>query len=215
MSKNEKRQQKVLMKKRRKDRERKKKRSANTFNASDFSEHHLKLKLIKRAKDFPIFECLIDSQWKEQGIANIVISRKQPDENLVIGVYLVDILCLGLKNTFSNANVSLLDYESELKAKIYQNESHVNCHPRLAHRIIYGALEYADKLGFKPQKDFKLSKFILDDPFEADLSFDVEFGKDGKPCFISGPDDDVDAIMRKLSNNSGEGNFNFQYPMEI
>lgn len=203
------------MKKRRKDRERKKKRSANTFNTSDSSEYYTKQKQIKRAKDFPIYECLVESQWQQQGMANILISRKQPNENLVIGVYLVDIYCLGLKNTFSNANVSLSDYESQLKAKIYQNKSHINCHPRLAHRIIYGSIEYAGKLGFKPQKDFKLSKFILDDPAEVDLSFDVEFGKDGKPCYIAGPDDDVDAIMRKLSNNVGEGNFNFLSPMEI
>ena len=37
----------------------------------------------------------------------------------------------------------------------------------------------------------------------------VEFGKDGKPFFISGPHDNVDAILRQLERNAGVGKHDF------
>lgn len=203
MARNETRRQKSLMKKKRKNKERKK----GLFNG--FSDHLYRRKLIKEAKEFPIYECLINPDWREQGIAQILFSRGQPNNKLIVGVFLVDIYCLGLKNTFCNADISLEDYESRLKSKISQGSSLITCHPCLANRIIYGAIEYAKRLGFEPQRDFALSRSVLNEPSDADLTFEVEFGKDGKPLYISGPDDNVDYVMKKLMKNVGEGNFNF------
>jgi hypothetical protein len=62
---------------------------------------------------------------------------------------------------------------------------------------------------FEPQKDFSLSQFVLDETSDMDLSFDIEFGKDGKPLYISGPDDNTDYIIKKLIKNVGEGNFDY------
>jgi len=41
----------------------------------------------------------------------------------------------------------------------------------------------------------------------------LEFGKDGKPFFIAGHDDNIDFIVRKLERAVGEGNFHFLLPM--
>ena len=38
---------------------------------------------------------------------------------------------------------------------------------------------------------------------------EVEFGKDGKPFFISGPYDKVDSVISKLEKAVGKGNFTF------
>lgn len=211
MAQDEKRRQKALMKKRKKDKHRKDKHHKTTFNPLGFTEYHYRKSLIKNARDFPIFECLINPLWQEVGLARILITRRQPNGKFIIGVFLVDIFCLGLKNTFCNADILSADYESNFKPKMYQDTIPISCNPGLAHRIIYGAIEYAKDLGFAPQKDFALSRFVLDAPSEADHSFDVEFGKDGKPFFIAGPDDDDDYIIGKLSKRLGEGNFTFLY----
>src|SRR4030042_6621075 len=187
MSQNEKRRQKALLKKKRKDKERKR----TISHSSGFDSFTYKMKLIKKAKAFPIYECLINDNWKDSGLAHILLSRRQPNNELIIGVFLVDIYCLGLKNTFCNANITLEDYE-KLKFRMSQESSLITCDPKLANRIIYGAIEYARKLGFEPQKAFALSRFILDEPSDADLLFDVEFGKDGKRLYLSGPNDNVD-----------------------
>jgi len=211
MGRDKKRRQKALMKKRQKDKLRKKKAKKEGFLSSTWT--HLSPKsIIYNARNYPIYECLIGSSWKKQGMANILLSRQQPDGNLIFGVYLVDIFCLGLKNTFCHANFSMSNYEKDLKVKIYQEQPPVECPVDLAHQIIYGAIDYASELGFNPQKDFKLSKYILEERDKFGEITEVEFGKDGKPFYISGPDDDVQAIMRKLEAKLGPDDFHFLCP---
>lgn len=65
----------------------------------------------------------------------------------------------------------------------------------LVHNIIYGAIEFADDLGFKPTKDWKVSKYILED--DDNVAFEiVNFGKDGAPHFVPSPDDSESTIKR-------------------
>ena len=59
-------------------------------------------KKILQARGYPIHECRINPSWQKKGLATILISRRQPDGNLAFGIFLVDIFCLGLKNTFCN-----------------------------------------------------------------------------------------------------------------
>ena len=164
------------------------------------------------AKKYPVYECLINPFWKEEGLAQILLSRQLQDGAFIFGVYLVDIFCLGLKNTFCNANFSSSRYE-ELKARIFQDRKSVVCPVPLAHRIIYGAIGYASKLGFKPNRDFERSRHVLgEEKTGLGEGTDVQFGKDGKPLFIAGPDDNVESIIKNLEVKLGAGNFNFLVP---
>ena len=79
----------------------------------------------------------------------------------------------------------------------------------MAHNIIYGAIAYAEDLGFKPEKDWALSQFILEEDTEDIELIEVEFGKDGKPCFINGPFDNINSVLAKLNKSVGEGNYEF------
>lgn len=85
----------------------------------------------------------------------------------------------------------------------------VEVSPALAHEIIYGAIAYADRYGFKPQRDYRDSQHILDLPGEHPRSGRVEFGKDGKPFYVSGPYDNADRIIQQLTRTAGEGNFDY------
>ena len=85
----------------------------------------------------------------------------------------------------------------------------MNISPALAHEIIYGSIGYAAKFGFRLQRDFRDSQWVLDPPETHPWSGKVEFGKDGKPLFISGPYDNAEAIVRQLRRTAGEGNFNY------
>ncbi len=193
MAQNEKRRQKVLLKKKRKDKDRKSRKSGMIDNISSSKS------IINKARELPVHECLINPQWKEEGIATIVISRKQVDGKLAYGTFMVDTFCLGLKNTFCNANITLDEYENTFKEKMFSMTSSIKCDIDLAHQIIYGAIDFARKLGFEPQKDFKLSRYILDELSGKHSSAHLEFGKDGKPFYIAGPDDNAEHIIRKLS----------------
>ena len=207
MARNENKRQKLLLKKKRKDKDRKNRKSEMLNDVKSSKS------IIKNARELPVHECLINPQWKEEGMASILISRKQIDGKLAFGTFMVDIFCLGLKNTFCNANMTLDEYENTFKEKMYRLTSYIECDFDLAHQIIYGAIDFARELGFEPQRDFKLSRYILEEPSEKYNSTHLEFGKDGKPYYIAGPDDNVDFIIRKLSERVGVENFNFMHPM--
>ena len=106
------------------------------------------------------------------------------------------------------------NYEGDLKVKIYREQNPVECSVDLGHQIIYGAIDYASELGFRPQKDFKLSRYVLEGRDKFGEITEVEFGKDGKPFYIAGPDDDVQAIMKKLEAKLGPDNFNYFFPID-
>lgn len=214
MAWDERNRQKALRKKKKKDKQRKERRHKTKSNHSNFGDYNYKKSIIERAREFPIFECVINPQWEKEGFAQILLSRRQPNGKLVLGAFLVDICCLGLKNTFCKTEIPLEDYET-LKDRMYQETLCTYCDPAHAVKIIYGAIRYSKNLGFEPQKDFALSSFILDEPSEEDSFVDIKFGKEGKPFYIAGPDDNVDYIMRKLSKSVGEGNFHFIVPVNM
>ena len=208
MTEYQKRRQKALLKKRRKEKEKRKKQS----RFSSVNEHAHKIYLIKNAKNYPLFECLINTDWQDKGMAHIYLSRRQPNNKLILGVYLVDIFCLGLKNTFSNASMSIEEYQ-KLKLSLFEETAISSYSPAKAYRIIIGAIEYAKKIGFKPQQDFDLSQYVLEGLKNNDYDLTLEFGKDGKPFYIAGPDDDFEAIIETLRKNVGEDNFHFIAPL--
>jgi len=206
----EKKRQQRLMKKKKKEKQRKQKQSAHSQTSSPDPR-----RLIRRARQFPVYECIINSNWRDRGLAHIILSRKQPDNNVLFGCYLVDLYCLGLKNTFCNAGFSEIKYQREFKARYFEAEDGIECSIPLAHSIIYGAIEYAAQFGFKPNRDYGLSKYVLED--EQDLTDlpEVEFGKDGKPLYIAGPDDNAEKIISQLEKTAGKDNFHFIYELDL
>jgi len=206
MAVNQKRRQKKLMKKRQKDKTRKSKQAASV----PFTLLSAKKKILT-ARNLPVYECLVNPSWKEQGMARVIISRQQPDGNLLFGIYLVDTFCLGLKNTFCNADFSMWKYKTELCSHIYKDEDPVECPISLANNIVYGAIEFAAQLGFKPNKDFKLSQYVLEDKNTVEPCDDIEFGKDGKPFYIAGPEDNVEYVLKQLESTAGKENFDFMF----
>ncbi|HZR38794.1 MAG TPA: hypothetical protein VFB12_01670 [Ktedonobacteraceae bacterium] len=75
--------------------------------------------------------------------------------------------------------------------------------------MIYASIDYAAQFGFQPQKDFALSQYVLAPRGELEEPYDLKFGRDGKPFFISGPRDNAERIVRQLEKTAGPGNFDY------
>jgi hypothetical protein len=199
MARKEGRRQAKLLKKRRREKAKRKAGAGRTL-----SEYQEVKAAIRHARRCPVYECLISKGWRDSGLAQILLSRRQPNGRIVFGVYLVDVLCLGLKNTFCNANFPEWKYRAEAIRGLTRGEDLVECPLDLAHTIIYGAIDYAARLGFQPNEDFDISRHVLEERDGFQWQDDVEFGRDGQPCFIAGPNDDLAEIMRQLDAATGE-----------
>jgi hypothetical protein len=76
-----------------------------------------------------------------------------------------------------------------------------------AQSIIFGAFDYADRLGLKPDPDFERSKVQLGQ--RPEQLIEIEFGQNGKPMYVNGPYDNPDKIVDTLRRSVGDGNFRY------
>lgn len=133
--------------------------------------------IITKVRKLPFYECYINSNWKEHGLATIAISKEMPSGKFIITVYMVDILCLGLKNTFYNFNLDSIKYNEFVETLKGNPEGQQSCDISLAHNIIFGAIDFAEEIGFKPHKDFAVTEYLLDPDLINDGIDEIEFGR--------------------------------------
>ena len=159
-----------------------------------------------RAGDLPLYECVVSKGWSNSGLAHILVARQEPDGNLVVGGYYVDTLCVGLKDTVVVRGVTKKEYEERVKPDIFKDlVEFETCDPGVAKAIVEGAISFAERVGFRPNKRWEESKAIFDgiDARPEGLSF----GRGGKPCLVVRKGDSVNAALRKLDRVAGRGNY--------
>jgi hypothetical protein len=174
--------------------------------------HAGKMHRIQHADDYPVEACYLNADWKEQGLARIVVTRSQENGKIMVGAFLVDTFCLGVKNAFCNEGLGRRQIENQLLRGYYQNEEPTRVGINYVKEIIYGAVDYARGLGFDPHPDFELSRHVLGSE-EIDRTRNLKFGgPEGKPLYVAGPDDDAATILQKLRKRLGKDGFHFIAP---
>ena len=161
-------------------------------------------------RQWPFHEVLVNENWRDfGGLTQLVVSRRAEESgDIVAGVFLVDLGCLGVKNGF----LSFL-YPGEydhLVDGMRETQPMVACEPDLAAKIVLTGLEYADNLGFKPHPDAVEAFLVL---LGADASACDELvphgdGK-GRPFYISGPHDNVKRILATLDRTVGPEGYEY------
>jgi hypothetical protein len=165
--------------------------------------------LAGRPRLLEIYECVVNGDYKDSGMAIVVVARQHKTGNITFASFIVDIFCLGLKDANSAFNRTEEEYV-EYKDRIFSHYPEVPISYDLAHNIIFGAIDYAKKLGFTPHKDWETAQFILQPKSSPTVEkMDLDFGKDGKPFYMSGPFDRVDSILNKLNNAVGPDNYTY------
>jgi hypothetical protein len=143
-----------------------------------------------------------------EGLCQIILAR-QEHNRLVVGSYLVDHWCLGVKDAVPPRKMGIAEYQRMVVNSERQfSEPFVDITLEQAQAIVYGAVDYARSLGFEPHKDFN-TKAQVHLGLRPDTLLPIEFGKDGQPFFMSGPYDDVDKVIKTLEASVGAGNFHF------
>ena len=163
-----------------------------------------------RARSLPLGECYINSEWEESGMAFILVTRRHVNGNITLGSFQVDLYCLGIKDAFWLFNQPPEVFSDITKNLAEQSEGSHELIPAeyvLVHNIIYGALAFAEELGFSPHKDFDLAQYILEEDDERIEFMDIEFGLDGYPAVMVGKEDHPAGIFRTLDASVGKGNY--------
>ncbi|MDH4138206.1 MAG: hypothetical protein OEW09_16040 [Anaerolineae bacterium] len=171
--------------------------------------------LLRSAGHWPLHECLLTKAWQEPGeIVQILVTRRSSTGQIAVGVFLVDLGCLGVKNAFADFLDSQREYKRGLRAEMMTGQAMFKADLNLAAKIIREAIAYAGELGFKPHRDYRDAMLVLGDadPDACDKPIPLG-GKDGKPFFVAGPYDNVDQIMAKLTRKLGPDGFTYVVPI--
>jgi hypothetical protein len=118
---------------------------------------------------------------------------------------LVDAYCLGVKNAWPPKNL----HADELRAYVSRYFRSYDAPPievpfELLQSLVLGAVDYAASLGFEPHPDFATVRPSLG---TRNGSSPIRFGRDGRPVYVQGPDDDVFRIVQTLRRTVGDGGF--------
>jgi len=167
----------------------------------------------QRARTLPVYECLVNKSWQEAKMANVIIARKHVNGNVTFGYYLVDLLCLGVKNTSFAFNIPLREFEDfvlRLEGKFEELEFD-KIDYALAHNIVYAGVDFATEIGFKPHSNFnKTTRFILEEEDDENVELiEVECGYKGQPAVIMGDENRKESlsIIAQLDQLVGKGNY--------
>ncbi|MCT7988139.1 DNA-binding response regulator [Laspinema olomoucense] len=149
----------------------------------------------------------------DPGMAIVTVTRSPGLNRFIVCTYLVDYWCLGVKDASGPRKYNRSEYQKI--ASLYY-DSFIGGSEKIsltqAQAIVWGAIEYAEKLGFKPHRDFEQAKEQLG---EWNGEPKLEFGKDGKPFYTSGPYDNSASIISTLNKSVGEGNYHYMMGREM
>ena len=148
---------------------------------------------LQRADKWPVVRALAGAEIWENGIGDLAIARQESEGQLVFGVYLVDVFCLGVKNALWRTG-TLGDFE-ELIGHIEQNQTMHRSLPLAwsrssrersstlnllaSHRTLTSAMPRCCSRGSIPRRARKNSTF----------------GQDGRPLYIQGPHESPAEVM--------------------
>jgi hypothetical protein len=167
----------------------------------------------RKAKSLTVKKCLVNENWQDCRLANITIAREHASANVTYCVYLVDLGCLGVKNTMYGFNITPNDWNTiEEKLRIQHNAVEISYN--LAHNIIMAGLDFAEELGFQPHKEYtSVTQFFLADDNDNIPIMEVECGgKFGKPLYVAhewDPPATKQHILKHLTDRLGEDGFHY------
>jgi len=165
---------------------------------------------IRVASKGPIVRCVMPSTLFEIGIGHIIVARALPSGLLGCAHFLVDVFCLGIKDAFY-AEIG----EQELRSRLAEQsvmQKFIDVEPARARKLIRDAAAYAAGLGLPAAKDTPAVEAIFGDTDVGACTETFTFGKDGKPFFVSGPNDTparIRAITRTLQASRGTGGWDY------
>ena len=134
--------------------------------------------LREKARGLEISKCFVSNDITICGEGHVVVSRLQKSGKISAAFYLVDIYCLGVKDSFYRLRLDEDEFEEMIDRMVPYNIE--ECSYEVAHNWIYGAIAFAEEAGIKPDKSFNLTQYMLEEDTDEVPLIEYEFGRNGK-----------------------------------
>ena len=152
-----------------------------------------------KAVTLPVYQCYVYEDWKEVGMSTVYVSRQHAGGGISFCSYLVDLYCLGVKDSFFGFNVSLSEWVN-LVHSVDEVFGLQEISYELAHNIVYAADDYVQELGLESCADFrKITRYFLQKDEEVEI-IEVTVGDNGMPHLVADFDDKPRYYLKVLAH---------------
>lgn len=103
---------------------------------------------------YPLRTCLVNAEWREEGMASIYLARDIAPGRVTFASFLVDQLALGLKDAWGEVDLGLSEFQDLMRRTEDQFET-TTLDITTARHLVYGGIELARELGFRLPKHYE------------------------------------------------------------
>ena len=164
--------------------------------------------LRQRMRSLPIGKCYINDMVETSGLCHIVVTREHTGGRVSAGMFLVDMWCTGVREAFYRLRLE----PDELDELLFTDSSQIDFHEisyEEAHNRIYGAIDFAEEAGLKPDKSFLLAQYLLEEDTDNVPLMEFEFGKDGEYYLVCESMLEASRYLPTLRRTLGEDGFKY------
>lgn len=163
--------------------------------------------LKQKARSLEIGKCYISEDLEDCGEGIVFVTRNHKGGKVSMGFYLVDIYCLGVKDSHYQLRME----EEELQEYVSQYTKMRECSYEEAHNRIYGAIAFAEEGGIEPDKSFALTQYMLEEDSDDIPLIEYEFGKNGQHFLVCHSVSEANRYLPTLREHLGN---NFKFVIE-
>jgi hypothetical protein len=144
-----------------------------------------------------LHETLVSDNLFEKGIGYAVFSRKLVTGEIAVGVFRLDVFCLGVRTAYANV-LDEATYQERI-GRTHEQAPLVSIHPTCCRKLVTQCVDFAQNLGFAPHKEYFLARIIFGDVDPHVCPQRFTFGRNGRPTFIPRAEDDADRCRKILT----------------
>ena len=151
---------------------------------------------VLRAAHAPIQHCFLTESVFDLGMGTLVLARGATPHHIAFGSFLIDVFCLGVKDVmFESAESEVFEMYMEVADA---GSPMVSVDPSYARKLLRDLAAWSQSIGFAPQRDFAAVERIFGDVSPDASEAVYQFGRDGRPVYIPGPNDTAALIRRRV-----------------
>lgn len=160
--------------------------------------------LKERVRLVPLDKCYIGSGLEDGTEGTILVTRKHTGDKYTLGMYLVDKLCLGVKDASYFLRMEWSEFRDFME-KFEERFAPRECSYEEAHNWIWGAVGFAEDAGIKPCKEFELAQYILAEDDEETELIEFDYGdEEGKHCLLANSRLEASTYLPLMRKHLGE-----------